>query len=91
MLARLSPALPEGGAWVFEPKFDGPCLRIPAPRVAIWSRNGHRLDGRFPQLVAVARSVLPEGVVDGELVVATSGGRQAPAHAARKGRPQTGA
>ena len=58
------------GDWLLEWKWDG--IRLQLLRrdgeVALWSRGEERLDGRFPEIEAAARS-LPDGtVLDGELL-----------------------
>jgi DNA ligase-1 len=57
--------------WLLEWKWDGIRLQLihRGGQVALWSRGEERLDGRFPELEAVA-AALPDGcVLDGELLV----------------------
>lgn len=71
MLARLSAEIPVG-EYSYEPKWDGFRAVVFRDRdeVQIGSRNGRPMDRYFPEMVAAARSGLPERcVVDGELVV----------------------
>jgi ATP-dependent DNA ligase len=71
MLARLAPELPQGNAWVYEPKLDGfrGCLSKQTGTVRVLSRNRRELTARFPELVAAAERQLPDGcILDGEIV-----------------------
>ncbi|MFF8654666.1 ATP-dependent DNA ligase [Streptomyces huasconensis] len=76
-LAEAVSALPEGGGWAYEPKFDGHrmvVLRGPGGKVTLQARSGRTVTSAFPDL-AEAAARLPEGtVLDGEVVV-WSGGR----------------
>ena len=77
MLAKLSPDLPVGDGFLYEPKWDG--FRAIVFRgggdVFIQSRDLRPLDRYFPELHAVFLANLPEGcVVDGEIVIATARG-----------------
>jgi DNA ligase D-like protein (predicted ligase) len=71
MLATLTPSLPSGSDWIFEPKLDG----IRALTYAIggsarlFSRNHKPLDAAYPELVeGLAAAVLVNAVLDGEIV-----------------------
>ena len=73
MLAKLAEALPESGAFLFEPKWDG--FRAIVFRgdadVFIQSRDLRPLDRYFPELHDLLLTALPPGcVVDGEIVIA---------------------
>jgi ATP-dependent DNA ligase len=77
MLAKLADALPTGGPFLFEPKWDG--FRAIVFRggsdVFIQSRDLRPLDRYFPELHASLLEVLPPGcVIDGEIVIATPRG-----------------
>jgi len=77
MLAKASPALPEGDGWSFEPKFDGfRCVVFrDGDSVELGSRNERPLTRYFPEILAPLRAALPDrAVVDGELVVVTDHG-----------------
>jgi ATP-dependent DNA ligase len=77
MLAKLATALPEGGGFLFEPKWDGfrAIVFRGADDVFIQSRDLRPLDRYFPELHAALLSGLPAGcVVDGEIVIATPRG-----------------
>jgi ATP-dependent DNA ligase len=77
MLAKLADALPEGGDYLFEPKWDG--FRAIVFRgdgeVYIQSRDLRPLDRYFPELHDALLLNLPDDcVVDGEIVIATPRG-----------------
>ena len=77
MLARLSPAIPNGPEWRYEPKWDGFRALIYRDRddVEIGSRNALPLGRYFPEVVEIARSLLPRRcVVDGEIVIPSENG-----------------
>jgi ATP-dependent DNA ligase len=73
-LAKTATAFPDGGAWLFEPKWDG--FRVIAfvdgDEAFLQSRNGKPLDRYFPELS------LPPGryVLDGEIVIDPGDGSQ---------------
>jgi ATP-dependent DNA ligase len=73
MLAKLAEAVPDEGAFLFEPKWDG--FRALVFRgdadVFIQSRDLRPLDRYFPELHQMLLAALPPGcVVDGEIVIA---------------------
>jgi ATP-dependent DNA ligase len=77
MLAKLAEGLPSGGAFLYEPKWDG--FRAIVFRgdsdVFIQSRDLKPLDRYFPELHAAFLEKLPQGcVIDGEIVIATPRG-----------------
>ncbi|HKT82062.1 MAG TPA: ATP-dependent DNA ligase [Vicinamibacterales bacterium] len=77
MLAKLADALPETGAVLYEPKWDG--FRAIVFRregdVYIQSRDLKPLDRYFPELHDHFLTALPSGcVIDGEIVRVTPGG-----------------
>jgi len=77
MLAKIAEELPEGGNFLFEPKWDG--FRAIVFRggddVFIQSRDLRPLDRYFPELHEVFLEQLPSGaVVDGEIVMPTPRG-----------------
>jgi ATP-dependent DNA ligase len=77
MLAKLADALPEGDAYLYEPKWDG--FRAIVFRgksdVYIQSRDLRPLDRYFPELHDLFLEKLPTGsVIDGEIVIATRKG-----------------
>ena len=77
MLAKLAEALPEGGGFLFEPKWDG--FRAGVFRggadVFIQSRDLRPLDRYFPDVHEACLAALPDGcVVDGEIVIVSPAG-----------------
>ena len=77
MLAKLVDAIPAGGGFLFEPKWDGfRSLVFRSPDdVYIQSRDLKPLDRYFPELHDALLERLPSGcVVDGEIVIATPQG-----------------
>src|SRR5688572_18767104 len=77
MLAKLAEALPAGGVFLYEPKWDG--FRAIVYRgegdVYIQSRDLRPLDRYFPELHDTLLTALPDRcVVDGEIVIASNGG-----------------
>jgi ATP-dependent DNA ligase len=77
MLAKLADELPEGGEFLFEPKWDGfrAIVFRTADDVFIQSRDLKPLDRYFPELHGVFLEQLPKGaVVDGEIVMPTPHG-----------------
>jgi ATP-dependent DNA ligase len=76
MLARLADALPTGGEYLFEPKWDGfrAIVFRGATDVLIQSRDLRPLDRYFPELHDALLARLPKDcVLDGEIVVFTGG------------------
>lgn len=76
MLATLAGAVPEGGEWSYEIKWDGYrglCF-LAGGKVRIESRNGHLLNRQFPELEQVAISA-ETAIVDGEIVAYDANGR----------------
>src|SRR5690349_3070537 len=77
MLARIAEDLPEAGAFLFEPKWDGfrAIVFRDGKDVYIQSRDRRPFDRYFPDLHELFLAQLPEGcVVDGEIVIATRRG-----------------
>jgi len=77
MLAKPSPALPEGDGWLFEPKWDGfrAIVFRDGDETFIQSRDLKPLDRYFPELPPALKANLPERcVVDGEIVIAGPNG-----------------
>ena len=77
MLAKLTPAIPEGDGWLYEPKWDG--FRALAFRdgddVYLQSRDLKPLDRYFPELAPEIRRLPTQRfVLDGEIVIATPEG-----------------
>jgi ATP-dependent DNA ligase len=78
MLAKLSEALPAGGTFLYEPKWDGfraIVFRGRKDEVYIQSRDSRPLDRYFPELHDALLVALPDKcVIDGEIVIATESG-----------------
>jgi len=73
MLAKLSPSLPEGDGWLFEPKWDGFRALVFRDRADVFlqSRDLKALNRYFPEILDPLRESLPERcVLDGEIVIA---------------------
>jgi ATP-dependent DNA ligase len=76
MEARTVAALPSGGGWQYEPKWDGfRCLVYrDGARVDLRSKTGTSLNRYFPDLVAAAEGLrAPRFVIDGEIIVPVDG------------------
>jgi bifunctional non-homologous end joining protein LigD len=78
MKARLVDEPPTHGDWLYELKFDG--IRAIAvknrDKVSLISRNGNKLDARFPEIRdAVENLSVGECVIDGEVVALDEEGR----------------
>ncbi len=76
MEAKLVVALPTGGDWQYEPKWDGfRCLAFrDGDRVDLMSKAGKPLARYFPELVEILRAVTAKRfVLDGEIVIPHEG------------------
>jgi ATP-dependent DNA ligase len=76
MLAKRVGALPVGGTWVFEPKWDGFRALVfrDGDEILIQSRDEKSLNRYFPELFDPLLSQLPARcVLDGEVVIAQDG------------------
>jgi ATP-dependent DNA ligase len=76
MLAKRVDDLPDGGTWIFEPKWDGFRALVfrDQDEIEIQSRDEKPLNRYFPELVETLRSQLPARcVLDGEIVIAQNG------------------
>ena len=72
MLAKRMDELPEGGDWVFEPKWDGFRALVfrDGDEILIQSRDEKPLNRYFPELLDPLRTALPARcVLDGEIVI----------------------
>jgi ATP-dependent DNA ligase len=77
MLAKSVPDVPDGGGFLYEPKWDGfRCIVFrDGDEVELGSRNEKPLTRYFPDVVAAVKAQLPERcVVDGEIVIASGKG-----------------
>jgi ATP-dependent DNA ligase len=73
MLAKAADALPDGDAWLYEPKWDGfrAIVFRDGSELYLQSRDLKPLDRYFPELVEPLLAALPERcVLDGEIVIA---------------------
>jgi len=76
MLAKRVGALPDGGSWIFEPKWDGFRVLVfrDADELLLQSRDAKPLDRYFPELREPLLHQIPRRcVLDGELVIAAGG------------------
>src|SRR6266446_6667481 len=78
MKARLEEDPPTHGDWLYELKFDG--IRAIAikdgKKVSLISRNGNKLDRRFPEIADAVKELPVDGcVLDGEAVALDDEGR----------------
>src|SRR6202142_92206 len=77
MLPKGVGGVPEGGMWIFEPKWDGFRALVfrDGDEILIQSRDQKSLNRYFPELLDTLRSQLPARcVLDGEIVIATESG-----------------
>ena len=77
MLAKLAESIPEQGAFLFEPKWDGfrAIVFRGASDLYIQSRDLKPLDRYFPEVHDALLEQLPKGcVIDGEIVIASPDG-----------------
>src|SRR5580704_6449821 len=77
MLAKRVAELPDGGDWIFEPKWDGFRALVfrDGDEVMIQSRDEKPLNRYFPELLEPLRSALPgRCVLDGEIVIVANAG-----------------
>jgi ATP-dependent DNA ligase len=77
MLSKRIEELPEGGDWIFEPKWDGfrALMFRDGDEILLQSRDEKSLNRYFPELVEPLRAQLPARcVLDGEIVVAKPDG-----------------
>ena len=70
MLATSGPLRPDNERFAFEVKWDGfrTLVQASAQGLAVWSRNGHDVTSRYPELRGLADAVTREVVLDGEIV-----------------------
>ncbi|HXK33168.1 MAG TPA: ATP-dependent DNA ligase [Dehalococcoidia bacterium] len=77
MLAKLTPEIPSGGGWLYEPKWDGfrAIVFYDGEECYLQSRDLKPLARYFPELQQSLCDVLPEPMVlDGEVVIMTDHG-----------------
>ena len=69
MLASTAMPAPGANDFVLEPKFDGWRVIVAVDdRVRVWTRRGHELTERLPELASLANALDRRVVLDGELV-----------------------
>src|SRR5919204_1979661 len=75
MEAELVEELPAGGAWRYEPKWDGfrGILENLGGELALWSRNARPLLRYFPELRDLGKLLPPQSALDGEIVIERDG------------------
>jgi len=81
MYATVGTAMPTGGDWVFEQKYDG--MRVLAEassrQVRLMTRNGKDKHAQFPEVVGALRSLVSRAgysvVLDGEIIARKRRGR----------------
>ena len=72
MLSKSAPALPNGGGWQFEPKWDGFRTLVfrDGDEILLQSRDERPMNRYFPELVEPLKAALPDRcVLDGEVVI----------------------
>lgn len=77
-LCTLSQAIPVGGEWLFEIKFDGyrAQIAITGSDVRVYTRNGHDWTEQFKTILAPLRSLTKgSALLDGEIVAIDKTGR----------------
>lgn len=77
MLAQAQDEIPAGAGWLYEPKWDGfrAIVFREGDRVHLCSRNGQPLERYFPEVVeGLKKSLPPEAIVDGEIIIAGARG-----------------
>jgi ATP-dependent DNA ligase len=75
-LARSAKELPDGGGWVYEPKYDGfrTIVFRDGDEVYLQSRNGKPMNRYFPEVVeTIGRMERDRLVMDGEIIVVVDG------------------
>jgi bifunctional non-homologous end joining protein LigD len=77
MLATLAVTIPEGSEWTYEIKWDGfrgLCF-LKGGKLRVVSRNGHLLNGHFPELENLPQALAAEtAIIDAEVVVSAQDG-----------------
>ena len=80
MLVASGPLRPDNDRYSFEVKWDGfRALIEAAPSgIKVWSRNGHDMTFRYPELQGLAKAVKTSVVLDGEIVCLDKKGNPEP-------------
>lgn len=77
-LATLAASAPKTGDWIYEIKFDGYRIvtRVDGKDIRLFTRNGHNWTSKLTHLAqAIAALDLPDGWLDGEIVIPAGDGR----------------
>lgn len=77
-LATLATSAPKTGDWIYEIKFDGYRIvtRVDGDDIRLFTRNGHNWTLKLKHLAqAIATLDLPDGWLDGEIVIPAGDGR----------------
>src|SRR5262249_55449914 len=77
MLAQLDTRLPTGQLWRYEPKLDGfrgLLWHRSSGQAQLLSRNSRDLGQWFPELTRAARTLPPDTLIDGEIVICDDAG-----------------
>ncbi len=71
MLAKLSQSVPDSDDWIYEKKFDGfrAIAKIKNTEADLISRNGNKLNKKFPSIVNELSSIKTNCILDGEIVI----------------------
>lgn len=77
MLAKKGDAIPRGGDWAFELKWDGirAIIKTTDTTTRIWTRKGREVTPQFPELCKPLRDALGTGVWDAEIIVTGKDGK----------------
>mgnify|MGYP002345769228 CR=1 FL=1 len=71
MLAKLSQSVPDSDDWIYEKKFDGfrAIAKIKNPEADLISRNGNKLNKKFPSILNELKRIKTNCILDGEIVI----------------------
>lgn len=77
MLAKLSTVVPDAEDWLYERKIDGfrAIARIANKEANLLSRNGLKLEKKFPSLIEELRKMEQACLLDGEIVIEDKEGK----------------
>jgi bifunctional non-homologous end joining protein LigD len=78
MLARSVSELPtDDKEWLYEIKLDGYRCLIGkrSDKITLWSRRGNTLTKQFPHIAQAAHNLVPDTLIDGEIVAIDDAGR----------------
>jgi bifunctional non-homologous end joining protein LigD len=71
MLAKLSQSVPDSDDWIYEKKFDGfrTIAKIKNTEADLISRNGNKLNKKFPSILNELKRIKTNCILDGEIVI----------------------